>query len=627
MIQAIMRGSPSTLRRIGMLELCKFPIKSCISRFSTKTLVSELEPHMRLLGPFSDCIPFYVRTDAPSTTNFSKPKEPWEKNYYTPLPKSTGNPCLDLFLFKGAGTAHTLALLDSSWNHNPQTTLKLILYRIKLPRLGYLYNHLLWLYHKHPKTLASNLRLFVECGYLKCLPRLLYELFADAEDNVSTLNVVGRMNSFVHAYYGDENYRFLYNQISDIFSELLKSDLEFLKSGNLQKISHAVECCPSLNSFLDLTTFMCESIARRLFPQDSDSLYKRISEPQYAYRARDCLRKEVIAPLRRALNSPELYTILNKRSLLPSIPALNVPTELAKETLLTRNKDKHHNEALLTCNKERYMNYRHANTKIPVEELLPHKILCSLLDGGCVKLANLQWKKMIEHLTMKGKFKHCLACCDVSPSMNGFCTTISIALGLLISDLSQGPWRGKVMTFSHDPQLQKIEGIDLQCRTDFMEFRMDWGLKIDLRKVFLHILEVATKENIDKDNMVKTIFVFTSMEFSEMSYPNSWDIDHQEIRNKFHESGYTSLPVLVFWNLSRDHPNYSFVRDINVLRESGYGIGLGLLPNGPQGVTLIKGFSNELLKLAIENNGVLNPIAVMEMIISDKRYEKAIVCD
>jgi hypothetical protein len=98
--------------------------------------------------------------------------------------------------------------------------------------------------------------------------------------------------------------------------------------------------------------------------------------------------------------------------------------------------------------------------------------LACFYDEGCAELANLQWKEMIEHLTMKGKFKNCLASCDVSPNMNGFCTTVSIALGLLISDLSQGPWRGKIMTFRHDPQLQKIEGDDLQSRTDFME-RMD----------------------------------------------------------------------------------------------------------------------------------------------------------
>ncbi|KAB8873445.1 hypothetical protein FH972_026785 [Carpinus fangiana] len=81
------------------------------------------------------------------------------------------------------------------------------------------------------------------------------------------------------------------------------------------------------------------------------------------------------------------------------------------------------------------------------------------------------------------------------------------------------------MTFSHDPQLQKIKGDDLQSRTDFMQ-RMDWGLKIDLQKVFFRILEVATKENIDKDKMVMIVFVFTNMDVEETYCSNNWDIEY-----------------------------------------------------------------------------------------------------
>jgi hypothetical protein len=74
-------------------------------------------------------------------------------------------------------------------------------------------------------------------------------------------------------------------------------------------------------------------------------------------------------------------------------------------------------------------------------------------------------------------------------------------------------------------------------------------LKIDLINVFIHILEAATKENIDKDNMVKTVFVFTNMDITETCCSDNWDSEYQAIRNKFRESGYTSLPVIVFWNL------------------------------------------------------------------------------
>jgi len=58
-----------------------------------------------------------------------------------------------------------------------------------------------------------------------------------------------------------------------------------------------------------------------------------------------------------------------------------------------------------------------------------------------------------------------------------------------------------------------------------------------------------------------------------------------------------------------------------------YELGSGLVPTGRQGLTLIKGFSDALLRWAIEDNGVLNCEAVMEMAIFDKRYEKSVVCD
>jgi hypothetical protein len=117
------------------------------------------------------------------------------------------------------------------------------------------------------------------------------------------------------------------------------------------------------------------------------------------------------------------------------------------------------------------------------------------------------------------------------------------------------------------------------------------------------------------------------MEFNETCGHDNWNIDYQKIRNKFYENGYTTLPIIVFRNLLRQRHSFSSVREFNVLKRSGYDFGLGIMPNGSRGVILIKGFSNKLLRLAIENNGVMDPNAIMEMVISNKRYEKAMVCD
>lgn len=72
----------------------------------------------------------------------------------------------------------------------------------------------------------------------------------------------------------DVNYQFLHDRISDLFAELLKSDIENLNSGKLNKISLAAKWCPTIDSSYDKSTLICESIAKKLFPRNSDPQFE-----------------------------------------------------------------------------------------------------------------------------------------------------------------------------------------------------------------------------------------------------------------------------------------------------------------------------------------------------------------
>ncbi|CAF2348831.1 unnamed protein product [Brassica napus] len=98
-------------------------------------------------------------------------------------------------------------------------------------------------------------------------------------------------------YSQDPDYRFLHERVSDLFADYLKKDLEFLASGETNKISLAAKWCPSLDSSFDKATLLCESIARRIFPRESFPEYEGVEEAHYAYRVRDRLRKQVLVPL------------------------------------------------------------------------------------------------------------------------------------------------------------------------------------------------------------------------------------------------------------------------------------------------------------------------------------------
>ena len=141
--------------------------------------------------------------------------------------------------------------------------------------------------------------------------------------------------------------------------------------------------------------------------------------------------------------------------------------------------------------KERFEEYlekvKSGKAKIIAGALLPHEIIKSLdEDGGQIAssssdliiswgsnapVAELQWERMVSDVAKKGKLTNCIAVCDISGSME---QELGV-LGLLVSELSEEPWKGKLFTFSENPQLHLIKGDTLLAKTKFIR-EMDWGI-------------------------------------------------------------------------------------------------------------------------------------------------------
>lgn len=128
--------------------------------------------------------------------------------------------------------------------------------------------------------------------------------------------------------------------------------------------------------------------------------------------------------------------------------------------------------------------------KIAAGALLPHDIIRSCLNGDTGgTVAELQWKRVVDDMLEKGILSNCIAVCDVSGSMEGTPMNVLVALGLLVSELSEEPWKGQVITFSAHPQLHLIKGNSLQEKCNFIR-DMDRGMNTNLQKVFDQILNV-----------------------------------------------------------------------------------------------------------------------------------------
>lgn len=601
------------------------------------------------------------------------------------------NPCLDFFFHVVPDTPSEdlFSRLQSSWNHDPLLTLKLICNLRAVRGTGKsdkqsFYTAAIWLHNHHPKTLSLNIPVLVEFGYFKDLLEILYQIIKGSEvrkvakqDWIAKKSVKGKGMARKHYFLAkkkerkeskdemkvkiresktreqrieenkaqmeankqraktlrkekdsgmkeklqdmcisNQGFKMLHDQVSNFFAERLRSDIELLNTGENAKISLAAKWCPSVDSSYDKALLICESIARILYPRDSDHEFDGIDEFSYVVSIKNRLRKQVLVPLRTALKLPEVYMSAKQWS--------SITYERVASVAM-----KNYTDIFLHRDNERFRSYLEkvqlGDAKIAAGALLPHEIIGSLERGsGASMVAELQWKRMVDDLLKEGKLTNCIAVCDVSGSMSGRPMEVCVALGLLVSELSEEPWKGHVITFSESPQLHLIEGRDLKSKTAFIR-NMDWGMNTNFQKVFDKMLEVAVTNKLSEDDMVKRVFVFSDMEFDQAS-SDPWETDYEAIQRKFMSHGYEKVPEIVFWNL-RDSSSTPVTAN-------------------QKGVALLSGFSKNLLTLFLEGGGVinpedvpkttsdaegddggLNPVETMEAAVSGELYQKLVVCD
>ncbi|KAL3845515.1 hypothetical protein ACJIZ3_002918 [Penstemon smallii] len=625
-------AAPTNTMLLGPPEIYKQnPSASASSGVTPASATAVTDPFMKLM-----------------VANFNQPPMGLTENY-SPTFLSTGNPCLDFFFHVVPDTPSETLIqrLKISWDHDRLKTLKLICNLRGVRGTGKsdkesYYTAALWLHKHHPKTLACNVASLSDFGYFKDLPEILFRLLEGSESrklakemwqrrkkaskrkSFKTIKFringtktkknmpnfpnqfpklnreekrIERAKRVVERFNRDPDFKFLHDRVSDLFADRLRSDLKLLSNGEYYNISLAAKWCPSLDSSFDKFTLLCETIAKKVFPREEYKEYVGIEESHYAYRVRDRLRKQVLVPLRKALELPEVYIGANDWGSIPYNRVASVAMKLYKEKFL-----KHDGERF----KEYLEKVKAGKAKIAAGALLPHEIIAALNDEDGGQVAELQWKRMVDDMLKKGKLSNCLAICDVSGSMSGIPMEVSVALGILISELSEEPWKGKIITFSANPELQKVEGETLMAKKEFVE-RMEWGMNTDFQKVFDLILNVAVNGGLKPEDMIKRVFVFSDMEFDQAS-ATPWETDYQAIVRKFRERGYgDNVPEIVFWNL----------RDSKATP----------VPGNQPGVALVSGFSKNLMTLFLEEGGTLNPEAVMDAAIAGEEYQKLVVLD
>ncbi|KAG0287656.1 hypothetical protein BGZ96_008448 [Linnemannia gamsii] len=408
------------------------------------------------------------------------------------------------------------------------------------------------------------------------------------------------------AFKENDFYRVLHLEVARLFANVLARDKARLQKG--QSVSLAAKWCPSLNQFHDNQTLIASTIAQILYPT-------RIADEDhstYVNRVRQLYRQEYYVPLRKATPVLETFMTSNRWN---DIVYKRVPAVAMKN-----NK-----ERFEAHDKEGFAEYLESvskgETTIASQALLPHQLVTeagNLLhvdrEELRVKTVEAQWKSYVDRLAQLGTMDSTIAICDVSGSMSGDPMEVAIALSLLLAQLSRPPFNRVVLTFSADPAIHVIKEGSLIDQVESLR-NMDWGYNTDLQKAFGVILERAVTNKLAKEDMVKTMFIFSDMEFDQAVKGGSTSTEmftnYSVVKRNFEAAGY-ELPQIVFWNLA------------------GSSRGNKPAKSNQKGVAMVSGFSGMLMKLFLDGSELgesIDPVLVMRKAIDDKSFARLSVRD
>ncbi|KAI1751340.1 hypothetical protein F4782DRAFT_540999 [Xylaria castorea] len=433
-----------------------------------------------------------------------------------------------------------------------------------------------------------------------------------------------RNNEAIALFNSDSVYRGLQLTVARLFAEQLKTDLSLLR-GEDQKTKEYISLCakwaPSHDRFHDKHTFIVSSIAEMLHPMaEVAAIHEIMDRELYLRHSRELYRKDISALrahldiVERKLSAKTYDKIRYDR--VPSV-AMNNYSKIFAE------KDTERFEEYLDGVAEGKM-------RISGATLMPPTLIRQARDSPdsqsrgsraaveakmkelANKVADAQWKTLVQRIKDSGTLESSIAVCDVSGSMSypifrdGTCPMDSaIGLSLLLAEVTAPPFGGHFITFSASPAVESVD-LSKPLHVKVAEIlRSEWGANTNLVAVFEDlILPMATHNKLSQEDMVKRVFIFSDMHFDQAErsgyqFSDKFNSSFKRIKRKYRDAGY-EMPELIFWNLAGGR--------------AGYGRGTGGDPTAPKpvtveetGTTIIGGYSQAMLKVFLDNGTFDDP--------------------
>jgi hypothetical protein len=245
--------------------------------------------------------------------------------------------------------------------------------------------------------------------------------------------------------------------------------------------------------------------------------------------------------------------------------------------------------------------------EVKAKQLQPHELVQELrIKGSADAVTEAQWKVLVEEVKKLGSLKDALVVVDTSSSMMSgnygaknepvavMPLDVAVALGMIISQVVQGPFHGHTITFNTNPKFCVIPDGTFEQRWRTVR-EMDWGGSTNLLATFQLILNRAKACKLPQEDMPKRLFIISDMQFNEVDRGQT---NLEAISEEYRVNGY-ERPQIVFWNVT------GRITDFPSCNESG--------------TALLSGFSPALLKSILDGKE-FSPVSILKTQLESDRY-------
>lgn len=264
----------------------------------------------------------------------------------------------------------------------------------------------------------------------------------------------------------------------------------------------------------------------------------------------------------------------------------------------------------------------------------PHEIVRSIQRSSDSEketrdLLEAQWSAIRDHTASQGGLQRIVPMCDFSGSMNGLPIEISLALGILISEVNHPSFRDHILTFDSEPKWHSFVGKTTLSEKIQSIGELGQGFSTNFYKACQLIIQKMEEARVPVGEEPTDLVVLTDMGWDAARTPSSdydrgysnnrnpwnpwnpWNTQISLIRKEFEDASRRvwgtgtswKVPRIIIWNLQAAY------KDFHAKAED-------------EGVLMISGWSPNVLKV-LQKGGTdcITPYAGMRLLLDEKRYD------